>query len=57
MIWYFFKKSHFKDRVSEYAYTNNQENFAEIFANLATSKRPTNWGKAMQIYLKEKEIC
>lgn len=45
-----------KERVSRYAYDCTQENFAEIFANLATSKKPTNWGKAMEIYLKENGI-
>lgn len=45
------------DRVSEYAYDCYPENFAEIFANLATSKKPTNWGNAMKIFLKEEKIC
>lgn len=46
-----------RKRVSKYAEETFAENFAEIFCNLTTSKRPTNWAKAMKIYLKEKGIC
>lgn len=54
------KQSKFDDnsskRVSGYANLNYPENFAEVFAHLATTKKPNNWGKAMKIFLKEKGI-
>ncbi len=46
-----------KQRVSRYANDCHAENFAEVFANLVTSKAPTNWGKAMKVYLEEQGIC
>lgn len=45
-----------KQRISRYAQDSYQENFAEIFANLTTSKHPTNWAKAMDTYLKQEGI-
>lgn len=55
------KKDKFNDnsfeRISKYAQDSYPENFAEIFCNLVTQKNPTNWAKAMKIFLKEKGIC
>lgn len=46
-----------KKRISKYSEYNVHENFAEVFCNLVTTKKPSNWAKAMEIYLKEKGIC
>lgn len=46
-----------RKRVSGYAEDSDPENFAEIFANLVTTKSASNWAKAMKIYLEEKNIC
>lgn len=45
-----------KERISKYSKENTHENFAEVFCNLVTTKKPTNWAKAMDIYLKENGI-
>ena len=39
--------------ISEYATENSREFFAEVFANLMTSKEPTNLAKSLEIYIKE----
>jgi len=39
--------------ISNYATTNSKEFFAEVFANLMTSKEPTNLAKSLEIYIKE----
>lgn len=39
--------------ISDYGEENAKEFFAEAFANLATSKNPTNIAKATEIYVKE----
>lgn len=39
--------------ISKYGSTNSKEFFAEAFANLMTTSKPTNLAKSLEIYIKE----
>ena len=41
------------DDVGEYGKKNQAEWFAEVYANMSLSSKPTNMAKAMKSYLKE----